>query len=232
MTSIIFIILAILFVGVSIGLAVNFYTIFLHQKIIFLFHNRCPEIIRRYLFKRYVKRVELRLVDGIIFLGNALKSGLSLMQAFQLASLEAPFPICDEFKYVVEQTRLGKNFDDAVTEWKNRLPIDDVKIFAESILILRTTGGNLIETFSSIVETIIERQRVAGRVRVATSQGVMQAALIIALPFLICGGFFVVAPWYVEPLFIHPLGWFFLASTICLQTVGGLWLRKIVRIRV
>ena len=60
--------------------------------------------------------------------------------------------------------------------------------------ILKETGGNLAETFQTIVTTVRERQKVEKKIQALTAQGTMQAVIISLVPFLLLGMFLVVDP--------------------------------------
>jgi tight adherence protein B len=165
-------------------------------------------------------------------LANGLKAGLSLQQSFQMLSTDGPSPINEEFALIVGQIKVGKNFEESLIEFKERVSLDDVDILVESILVLRQTGGNLVETFSSIANTIRERQKISGKIRVLTAQGVTQAAIILAMPFALVLGLYFVADWYVLPLITEPLGLFLILVAFCMQGLGAMWLKKIVTIKV
>jgi tight adherence protein B len=105
-------------------------------------------------------------------------------------------------------------------------------MFVSSVNILKETGGNLAETFSTIVQVVRERQKVEKKIEAMTAQGIMQGVIISVIPFAILGIFVVVDPAYVMPLFTKPLGWFFLLLMVGLIAIGGILIRKLVTIKV
>lgn len=194
--------------------------------------NRFPQFIKEYIRKRREKKIGEQLVDGVCMLANCLKAGLSLQQAFLMLSKDGPSPLKEDMFAVVGRIKSGESLENSLVEWRNKTRIDDVEILVESILILRQTGGNLVETFSIIAETIRERQKVSGKIGVLTAQGVLQAVIILLLPPALITGLYFVASWYIGPLFTTPLGWLLLLVALGLQVVGAIWLKKIVTIRV
>lgn len=215
------------------GIGISFlYFYKINGKVVSYLREKGPRTVRNYLLKRRAKRIEQQIVDGVDMLANCLKAGLSLQQALSMVAMDGPAPINEEMAFVINQVKIGKSLEDALIEWKERVRIDDINILVESILVLRQTGGNLVETFSSIADTVRERQMVSGKIRVLTTQGLSQAVVIIALPFLLSAGLFFVARWYIEPLFTTGIGWALVAVMLGLQTLGALWMRKIITIRV
>ena len=105
-------------------------------------------------------------------------------------------------------------------------------MFVTAINILKETGGNMGETFETIVTTIRERQKVEKKIQAMTTQGMMQGLIITAVPFLILAVFAVIDPAYVKPLFTNPKGIALLFLMITLQVIGGFMIRAIVTIKV
>lgn len=224
--------LAFLSFAASMTVLANIYLARYHNKISTIFKKNTPEILKRYQTKKRIKKLEAQLVDTVYMLSNSLKAGLSLQQAFQMVSLEGPSPMKEEFTVIINHIKLGRSFKEAVIEWQSRVPIDDISILVESILVLFEAGGNLVETFTSIALTITERQKIRGKIKVLTMQGLSQAAVLVVLPFVLGICLYLVAAWYVEPLLENWLGWVLIGVAITLQTAGALWMRKIVDIKV
>jgi tight adherence protein B len=60
----------------------------------------------------------------------------------------------------------------------------------------------------------------------------MQGTIITLVPFAIILIFVFIDPKFIAPLFSQTLGWIILAITLTLQIIGGLMIRRIVKIRV
>jgi len=188
--------------------------------------------IALYLRRRRIAKVKSQLVDALGMVSNALRSGLSLQQGFQMVAEEMPAPIAQEFQLVVSSQQLGKTFDAALEEFKERIPLEEIDLLISSLIILRETGGNIIETLEVITHTIREEQRVKSKIKTVTTQGVAQAVVISALPFFLAGALYIIAPAYILPLFEHPLGWSMIAFMLLMQGAGMWMMKKIVTIKV
>jgi tight adherence protein B len=141
-------------------------------------------------------------------------------------------PLSQEFSLVLNKVRLGMSVEDALNEFGERIPRQDVQMFVTAVNILKETGGNLAETFQTITTTVRERQKVEKKIEALTAQGNMQAIIITLVPLMLLGIFLVLDPPYVMPLFTKPLGWVCLALMLTLQVVGLYVMRKIVTIKV
>jgi tight adherence protein B len=191
-----------------------------------------PTFAVRWLQARYLRRVDDQLVDALRMMANALKAGLNLQQALDLVSREMPPPISVVFARVVNEINLGRLTDDALRRMAQRVPLDDVRLFADSVLTLRETGGNLSETFGVIAETVVERKKVQGRIKTVTTQGVSQGVIICAMPFALLLLFAFIDEHYLDPFFNTPLGWLMLAAVFILDAVGMWAILKVVKVDV
>ena len=80
--------------------------------------------------------------------------------------------------------------------------------------------------------TIRERQKIEKKIDAMTAQGVTKGIIITLIPFALLVAFAVIDPTYVEPLFSTALGLFALFIMLALQVIGGLMIRKVVKIQV
>lgn len=191
-----------------------------------------PTFVVRWLQARYLSRVDDQLVDALRMMSNALKAGLNLQQALDLVSREMPAPISTVFGRVVNEISLGRLTDDALRRMAARVPLDDVRLFTDSVLTLRETGGNLSETFAVIAETVVERKKVQGRIKTVTTQGVSQGVIICAMPIAMMLLFTIIDENYLQPFFTTPLGWVLLAAVFVLDAVGMWAILKVVKVEV
>ena len=191
-----------------------------------------PKVIMMNLFEKRCSRLCDQMVDGMTIMANGIKAGQSLTQSMERVVENIHGPLAQEFSLVLNKVRLGMSVEESLNEFGDRIPRQDVQMFVTSVNILKETGGNLAETFQTIVTTVRERQKVEKKIQALTAQGTMQAIIISAVPFLLLGMFLVVDPNYVMPMFTKPLGWVALALMLILQTIGLVVMKKIVTIKV
>lgn len=185
-----------------------------------------------FLYRQRMKRFVLQMVDALALMSNGLKSGLSVVQAMSLVVDEMPNPVKQEFNLVLSQNKLGVSLEDAFGSLAQRMPAEDVEMFVTAVNILKETGGNLSETFDTIVLTIRERIKVENKIAALTAQGFYQGMIIIAVPPLLGFVLYQSDPEFVEPLFTTPLGWVVVATILVLEVVGFFVIMKVVRIDV
>lgn len=191
-----------------------------------------PKFIMQNLFERRCTRLTDQMVDGMTIMSNGIKAGQSLTQSMERVVENITGPLSQEFSLVLNKVRLGMSVEDALNEFGERIPRQDVQMFVTSVNILKETGGNLAETFQTITTTVRERQKVEKKIQALTAQGTMQAIIIALVPFLLLCMFFVLDPNYVMPLFTKPLGWVALALMLILEIIGLVVMKKVVTIKV
>lgn len=183
----------------------------------------------------YEKRCNLlvdQMVDGLTIMANGIKAGLSVTQTMERVVENMNNPISQEFGLVLSQIRLGRSVEEALIELGDRVPRPDIQMFVTAINILKETGGNLAETFTTIVVTIRERQKIEKKIEAMTAQGMMQGLIVSMIPFVLIALFFFVDPAFIMPLFNSALGLVIFIVIIGLVIIGGVTVRKIVKIEV
>ncbi|MEZ0392220.1 MAG: type II secretion system F family protein [Pseudobdellovibrionaceae bacterium] len=173
-----------------------------------------------------------QMVDGLTIMANGIKSGLSVNQSMERVVENLGNPISQEFGLVLSQIRIGRSVEEALIEMGERIPRPDVQMFVTSINILKETGGNLAETFSTICTTIRERQKIEKKIQAMTAQGLTQGIIITLVPIVLLLVFSLVNPGYIKPLFNTTFGLIIIFIMFALQITGGIMIRKIVKIKV
>ncbi len=191
-----------------------------------------PKFFIKNLWDRRCTAFVNQMVDGMTLMSNGIKAGLSVQQCMERVVENMPNPISQEFGLVLSQMRIGRSLQESLNELGTRIPKPDVQMFVTSVNILQETGGNLAETFATITFTVRERQKVEKKIEALTAQGITQGVIISMVPFFLLGVFYFIDPKFVEPLFTTPLGLVALFAMLLLQVIGGLMIRKIVRINV
>ena len=184
------------------------------------------------MYNRRTHKFVMQMVDALSLMSNGLKSGLSVVQSLALVTQEMPDPIQQEFNLVLSENKLGVSLEEAFTNLANRIKVDDVEMFVTSINILKETGGNLAETFDTIVTTIRERIKVENKISALTAQGFYQGVFVMAIPPILAGVFYQTDPDFMRPLFTTPIGWLIIMVIFLLETVGFFVIMKIVKIDV
>ncbi len=191
-----------------------------------------PLLLVRMIYEQRCTKFVDQMVDGLTIMANGIKAGSNPQESMKRVVEIMGNPISQEFSQVLYQMQVGDSFESALNDLGNRIPRPDVQMFVTSINILKETGGNLAETFQTIVITIRERQKVEKKIQALTAQGLMQGIIVTMIPFILMGVFFMVDPAFIKPMFNTTLGLVLLFVMLGLQIIGGVIIKKIVTIKV
>ncbi len=190
-----------------------------------------PKPIMNKLVERRIRNYESQMVDGLTLLSNGLRAGLSVPQALSMVVDEMPDPISAEFNLVLQQNRIGVPIEDCFDNLATRVKTQDNDMFVSSVNILRETGGNLAETFDTIVGVIRERVRLKQKIETLVTQGLFQGYTIAAMPFVIGGVFASSDPEGMSKMVGHPIGIAMIILAVLMDALGLFVIMKIVKIK-
>jgi tight adherence protein B len=201
-----------LLVGIPIGLAPLGYVAFRRSKRFGEFEKGLP--------------------DALDLMVSALRAGHSFNAALGLVSRETPEPIRGEFRICFDEQNYGLELSDAMENLVTRVPLPDLRISTTAILIQKESGGNLAEVLNNTASVIRERLRLKKQVRVHTAHGRMTGWVIGLLPLGLLVALYVVNPDLESLLWKRELGIKLLYAGGATMIVGGLLIRRIVRMDV
>ncbi len=160
-----------------------------------------PTLTLKFLEGQRLGKLEKQLPTTIDAMAGALQAGSSLSQAMEMASREVSPPIGHELSIVVREMAVGVPMTDAFARMLERARSLDLDMLCTAIAIQHRIGGNLSQILRTISHTIRERLRIRGEISILTAQQRMSGYIVSALPVLIVGALFVIAPTYIMKLF-------------------------------
>ncbi len=193
---------------------------------------RAPKPIVDYMYNKRCSLFVIQMIDALGLMSNGLKSGLSVVQSLGLVAEQMPNPIQQEFNLVLSENKLGVALEDAFNNLAKRIKADDVEMFVTSVNILKETGGNLAETFDTIVSTLRERIKIQNKIEALTSQGKYQGYIVMMVPPVLGMVFYQTDPDFMRPLFTTAIGWVIVFVIFLLEAIGYFVIMKIVAIDV
>ena len=193
---------------------------------------KAPRIIVDHLVEKRIKAYSLQMVDALQLLSNGIRAGLSVPQAIGMIVDEMPPPISQEFNVILQQNRIGVTLEECFENLSKRVPTEDNDMFVSSVNILRETGGNLAETFDTIVDVIRERVRLQQKIDTFTAQGMFQGMVIGAMPYALGLIYYLQDPASMTPLFTSVIGFIMLTIALLFDIAGIYVIMKIVKIKV
>ena len=184
-----------------------------------------------------------QLADALMLLTNSLRSGYGFLKGLELVAKEMGDPISKELNRMLREVNLGTTVDDALLNLGRRVNSQDLDIVVVPRLVQKDLRGNLTEIMEKVAETIRERLRIQGDVRVLTTQGKLSGFVVGFMPFVVFMILILSAPDYFSvmfgpPIMGHylgydiPMGVLLLAGAVGWQLIGAYMIFKIVSVKV
>jgi tight adherence protein B len=192
-------------------------------------------LIPGFLLNRSIHRrrlaFERQLVDSLVLINGAVRAGFSLLQAVEVVEKEMKAPASEEFGRVRREVGLGLPLGEALSNMATRMQNADLDMVVTAINIHYKVGGNLTTMLSAVTETIRERSRLFGEVRVITTQQRYTSYLLTLMPFFIGAMIFFMNPGYMMRLF-QPDMLCIPAGALAGIILGNIIIRRITKIEV
>jgi tight adherence protein B len=173
---------------------------------------------------------EEQLGDTLQLMASGLRAGHSLPQVLDSLAQEADSPTREEFQRVLFETRLGHALPRAMRALAVRMGSEDFEWVVEAIEIQRSVGGDLAELLDNVMRTIRDRTRVKQTIKTLTAEGRLSAGILFCLPIVMFGWMLWANDSYMTELTSSGIGIGVLVAGGTLLLVGGIWLRRIVRL--
>jgi tight adherence protein B len=175
--------------------------------------------------KARLEKLLSQLPDAFDLMGRVIRSGQTMSQAMQSVADEFPQPISGEFGFCYEQQNFGLPPEVALRDLARRTGLVEIKIFVLALVVQQQTGGNLAELLDRLSTIIRARYKMRGQIKALTAEGRMQAMVLLALPPALFLIMLMMNRDYATTLFEFPM---LIGATLGLETLGALWIRKIV----
>lgn len=179
-----------------------------------------------------LRKFEEQFPEALDLIARAVRAGHAFSAGLKMAADEVDNPVGPEFRKTFEEQNYGLPLKDALNNMADRVPLLDVRFFATAVLIQRDTGGNLAEILDNLAHVVRERFKILRQVRVHTAHGRFTGYVLLALPAALAMALMFINPDHMSLLFRERVGQMLVTVVIVMQTVGYLWIRKIVKIEV
>ena len=177
-------------------------------------------------------KFEQQLPEALDLIVSALRAGHSLASSLGLVAREASDPVGAEFRICHEEQNYGLELRTAMENLVARVPLQDVRIVTTAMLIQKESGGNLAEVREKAGHVIRERFRLKRQIRVHTAQGRLTGWILSFLPVVLGFLLYMTSPDTMSILWKRPVGRELLYGASVMTIIGGLIIRKIVRMEV
>lgn len=191
-----------------------------------------PVIVVRQKRSARLHRFEEHFPEALDLISRAIRAGHAFSAGLKMVADEMDAPIGPEFRKAFEEQNFGMSLKDALNNLCERVPVLDVRFFTTAVLIQKETGGNLSEILDSLAAVVRERFKIRRQVRVHTAHGRFTGYVLLALPAFLAVALSYINPAHMELLFKDRIGQMLIAAAIVMQTVGWIWIKRVVKIEV
>ncbi len=193
---------------------------------------KMPGIVLGVLKKRRGEKINTQLMDALILLSNSLKSGMDIVQGFDMVSRDLRPPISDEFGLVIKNYKLGTPFEKALEGMEERVESRLLSYMVKAIVLQRQVGGNLTKIFERIVENIREESKLEEKLQAMTAQQRIQALVVGVMPWIMVGIMFVFQPETMKNFYTSKIGVVVLVLCVIWIIIGIKMVNKLGEIKV
>ena len=221
-----------LFCGIIVG---GFFGVFIFLIVLAMgavVSVRVPESLLETIKKARGNKVNKQLQDALILLSNSLRSGMDIVQGFEMVSRDLLPPIADEFGLVVKNYQLGTPFEQALDGLNDRIDSRMLAYIIKAIIIQRQVGGNLTVIFSRLVENIREESKLEEKLQAMTAQQKIQSVVVSIMPFVMMLVMFIFNPSQMISFYTSPIGVVIFLFCVFWIAIGMKVLKKLGEVQV
>jgi tight adherence protein B len=179
-----------------------------------------PALLLRLAQSRYRNQFLDRFPDALDLIGRAVKAGLPVLDATEVAAREIPAPVGTELQRTIEEMRIGVDVDEAMQHTADRIRVPDFRFFVVALKLQRRTGGALAETLANLSHVIRRRKEIRLKARALSSESKCSALVLALLPFVVGGVMFLINSDLASVLLVDPRGRF-MGGLAFLSLVAG-----------
>ncbi|MBI4056682.1 MAG: type II secretion system F family protein [Elusimicrobia bacterium] len=213
-------------------LTLNFFGFLIFSAAGLFLGLKTPEWVLNYIRQKRGKQIETQLMDALILMGNALKSGLDIVQAFEMVHRDLLPPISDEFGLVIRNYQLGTPFEKSLEGLEERVESRLLSYMIKAIVIQRQVGGNLTKIFDRIIENIREEGKLEEKTKSLTAQQRIQSIVVGVMPWIMLAIMFMFQGPVMAKFYFTPIGVFVLLFCAGWIAIGMRVVKSLGNIRV
>jgi len=157
-------------------------------------------------FKNKKKLMEEQLLQAVVIMNSAFKSGKNIYQAVEIAKKELPLPMKEEFNIISKDISYGLELEVVFNRFYNRIKVEEAKYITSSLALLSKTGGNIVSVFNMIEKNFYNRLKIKNELESLTSSSRFLYKMLLFLPLVFILVIVMLNPSYFEVLLTTKVG--------------------------
>ena len=131
------------------------------------------------------KNIEKELLNAIIIMNNAFKSGMNIIEALNIVCNELSGNIKSEFLKIKMDIDYGLSLETVFDRFYERVKIEDIKYISSSLSLINKTGGNIVKVFDSIEKNFYDKKKINDELKSLTSSSRFMFNLLVLIPIIL-----------------------------------------------
>lgn len=164
------------------------------------------DIIIILMYTNKKKLIEEQLLQAIIIMNSAFKSGKNIYEAVQIIKDELPSPMKDEFSIIAKDLDYGLDVSVIFERFYNRVKVEEAKYITSSLSLLNKTGGSIVTVFNMIEKRFYARLKIKDELKSLTASSRILSNTLCVLPFIYVLIISLLNPSFFKPLFTSIIG--------------------------
>jgi tight adherence protein B len=191
---------------------------------IFVMILLCGGQVDAILLQMRIAKLEQQLADSIDMMVAAVKSGAGLQSALESSVRQARKPWGGEGDQLVRTIRFGEDPVEALGSLSERLPLESVLLFAQTLAVNWRVGGRLAVTLANVGRTVRDRIELSRRMHAMTTQARMSVISVIVVTYFIGALIWRNDPERMSGFLVSTVGQAMVSIGMLLQAVGIVWI--------
>ena len=173
-----------------------------------------PTLLLRFMQSRFRNKFLEVFPDALDLIGRAVRAGLPVFDAMEVAAREIRPPVGIEFQRTLDEVRIGVEIVEALRHTADRIRVPDFRFYVVALGLQRRTGGSLAETLANLSNIIRRRKEVRLKARALSAESKASATVLAILPFLVGAILFFLNSELMSIMFVDSRGRFMLGLAL------------------
>lgn len=210
---------------------INMETLTMFQILLVVLSYYIFDLIIYIKYKLYIKKIQNEILDAIIIMNNAFKSGKSIIGAVESVKDQTHGTLAKEFMTMYKELTFGLDVDIVFKRFSDKINIEELKYLSASISVLNRTGGNIVKVFELIEQNLLNKKKLQLEINSLTTGSKLMFYVVTLVPLIVFILINVINPEYFELLYTTMIGYYLLALIGLIYIIYIITIRNIMKVR-